>query len=90
MGIEVYLIDEKGKTLQATGDDRYFSLEPYLPDPEDERSICLRFVDPYGDTYFNRAQMTPLMAELAEMRSLAKSDYDRKIIGRIEELWAPR
>jgi hypothetical protein len=35
-----------------------------MPLPDVEKSVCLRFIDPYGDTVFNRAQMVVLREEL--------------------------
>jgi hypothetical protein len=33
------------------------------------RTICLRFIDPYGNTVFNRAQAEVLARELSEIRN---------------------
>jgi hypothetical protein len=45
----VYLIREDGTLVDAAGDNASFSMLRYFPGPNDASSICLRFVDPYGD-----------------------------------------
>ena|SRR2546422_327621 len=34
-------------------------------------SICLRFIDPYGDTIINQLQLPILLAELRELRDIS-------------------
>lgn len=63
MGVDVRWESERGERLGELLDpeDRVAEL---LPDWRDETSICLRFVDLYGDTVFNRLQMPVLIVEL--------------------------
>jgi hypothetical protein len=57
MGISIHWEDERGKRLAELPDMDFF-VEQFLP-PEGAREFpCLRFVDPYGDTVFNQAQIT--------------------------------
>jgi hypothetical protein len=53
VGIDVYLITEDGTKIARAGDSRSFTLARFLPDLDDSSFVCLRFVDPYGDAYFN-------------------------------------
>lgn len=63
MGVQVQWETEGGGRLEVLRDpqDRVAEL---LPDWRDEASLCLRFVDLYGDTVFNRLQLPILIAEL--------------------------
>lgn len=62
MGIDVRIQDERGRVIKELLDPR--SLVPALLPPETNGSVCLRFVDRYGDTYFNQVQVPFLIAEL--------------------------
>ena len=43
-----------------------------------DRTICLRFIDPYGDTIFNRGQMKVLVDELALIGSVFTDERVRQ------------
>ena len=62
MGIDAKLQTEDGKTIEEVFDPQ--SLFQRLLPFDDERSSCLRFVDPYGDTTFNQRQIPFLVKEL--------------------------
>lgn len=73
MGINLSMEDEEGKELGIVPDPkRYLSIALQLPDLE--KTICLRFIDPYGDTIFNQLQIPLLIRELASMRDLITDD----------------
>lgn len=42
-----------------------------LPDYEDQNYPVLRYVDEYGDTYFNSLQVRAMQAELVKIRAAA-------------------
>jgi hypothetical protein len=64
MGINVELQTERGETLETCNDHR--SLLPgILRRSHVSGTVCLRFIDPVGDTTFNRAQVIVLLQELA-------------------------
>lgn len=63
MGIDVRVESEDG-VAEATLHDSDDLTEQLLPALEDERSPCLRFIDPYGDTTFNQLQLPFLIKEL--------------------------
>ena len=66
MGIDVRVETEDGKSVQEVGDPR--GLTSWLLALGDiSQTVCLRFIDPYGDTVFNQAQLPVLSAELADL-----------------------
>ena len=66
MAIDVEWQDERGQRLA-----RYAGppIDSRLPERAGDRSPCLRFIDPHGDTTFNAAQVAALEAELAALQS---------------------
>ena len=67
MGIDVHLQNESGADLRS-----YFDSQMLLPTMLDafdtSKTTCLRFIDPYGDTTFNREQVEVLLIELSQLR----------------------
>jgi hypothetical protein len=63
MGVNLQWETEGGGRLEELPDP-HNRVSELLPDWRDESSICLRFVDLYGDTVFNRLQLPVLIAEL--------------------------
>src|SRR6478735_5636485 len=67
------LPDPHGGTFDAAGDfDRL--LVPY----SDVTSPMWRYIDPDGDTLFNRLQMPPFRDELERLRSVARDGPERR------------
>src|SRR5437879_6092020 len=48
--------------------------------------VCLRFVDPYGDTVFNRIQMEFVLKDLDLLESQNQKEEDRSLIEEIKTL----
>ncbi len=71
MGLTIRLQNESGDTIEEVFDPKDL-LGPHLPLPNDESCQCLRFIDRFGDTYFNRLQMQTF---LIEWDRLAKCIY---------------
>jgi hypothetical protein len=46
---------------------------------QDATTCCLRFMDPYGDTTFNQAQLSILLAELERASNAVDSEGQRLI-----------
>jgi hypothetical protein len=63
MGIDVFVESESGEVQDEVLDEKTLT-EKLLPDREDTISLCLRFVDPDGDTVFNAIQIPFLVTEL--------------------------
>ena len=57
--VSVVIQDEKGNQVGQRMDIP----TSVLPDLHDTRFTCLRFVDPYGDTLFNRLQVEVILED---------------------------
>jgi hypothetical protein len=68
VGINVIVQSESGETLQSCLDPLGL-LTKLLRDVDVSGTTCLRFIDPYGDTVFNRAQSQVLARELSALRT---------------------
>jgi hypothetical protein len=79
LGFDIRLEDERGKRLDEVGDPTNL-LQRLLPSPKDQSFACLRFVDPYGDTTFNQAQMETLLAELERVRAMATRPEEQQLL----------
>ena len=82
MAMTVRLQDEFGKAVDEVHDTTGI-IEARLPSNKDESYYCVRFIDPYGDTYFNQSQMGHFLKEwerLFQVQSSNKQDnalYER-------------
>ena len=63
MGIELVWEEENGTELARLSDPQSL-LKGFLPSEPALEFVCLRFVDPYGDTIFNTLQLPILLQEL--------------------------
>ena len=66
MGIDIRIVTESQKEVDLLLDPENLT-KRILPDISDARSQCLRFIDPYGDTVFNRNQLPVLIIEIETM-----------------------
>ena len=80
--IRAIIQDEKGNPVGGAVD---FS-EGLFPYHDDERFPYLRFVDPYGDTVFNRLQMPAVLEEMHLLRKARTEEEDRIVIDKLIEL----
>jgi pyruvate formate-lyase activating enzyme-like uncharacterized protein len=79
MGLIVRLQDEWGEVLEEI-QDRKDLLGPYIPSIRDESYHCLRFIDRYGNAYFNRLQMETFTSEWDRLsKTVQESDKDIEI-----------
>jgi hypothetical protein len=46
----------------------------------DQASVCLRFIDPYGNTTFNQSQLPVLLDELAVLADATPDSSDKEVI----------
>jgi hypothetical protein len=58
MGIEVF------------DSQQFLSALAMGPWPRISSSVCVRFIDPWGDTVFNQAQLPDLLTELEQSKTL--------------------
>ena len=80
--IRVVVQDENGRDVSAAVD----VASRVLARPDDLRYGCLRFVDPYGDTIFNRAQLAPLLEDLRLLKNTVESREHDAVLQQIETL----
>jgi hypothetical protein len=93
MGIDLYMEDERGAKLADVSDPRglvgcLISLAGL------ENTVCLRFIDLYGDTVFNQLQIPDLIRELEAAREFVTDERVAALGQRaVEEArkagWAP-
>lgn len=81
MGIEVVLQDERCSDASEMIHDPEGVIVLSLPDPADGSYSCVRFIDPYGDTIFNRLQAAAMIAEWDALK-------DSFLLKNAGELWA--
>ncbi len=62
MALTIQLQDESGEVEEVVYDIHGYIVER-LPLLKDQSFHCLRFIDPYGDTYFNGMQMETFLSE---------------------------
>ena len=67
MPLSIRWEDEEGEVLEELLPDRGASLNAVVAAAPSD-SLCLRFIDPYGDTVFNRVQLPDLIRELEGAR----------------------
>ncbi len=80
--IRVVIQDEKGNEVSKAVDVSTGALAR----PDDLRLTCLRFVDPYGDTVFNRLQLAPLLDDLCLLRESCNGGEHEDALQQIETL----
>lgn len=85
MGINVAWVDERHEPKQEVYDPRQvFTHLATSRWPELSGSVCLRFIDPWGDAVFNQAQIPELLqelrGELAETRDTEVRSHLEKVI----------
>ncbi len=85
MGMVVSLQTERGEDIKSAGDPRNL-LGGLLPSLDDSTYQLLRFIDPYGDTVFNRLQIDTFIAEWRQLYRYAKTDDEHQVIKQVEEL----
>ena len=85
MGINVQLEDEGGGVIEAVQDPRSLTKQALIDHKE---SVCLRFVNPYGDAVFNQMQAPVLLSELknAQNKKLTAEAHEhlRSVISLVE------
>lgn len=82
MGIDVAVIDENQVETHVIADLRNYLAKLATGGEwlKMEGSVCLRFIDAYGDTIFNQAQLPLLLSELERTASLQTNSEIRSHI----------
>ena len=78
MGIDLQWVTERGEVLDRIYDPYNAVTKILSAAPDFNGSICLRFIEPYGDTIFNRTQIAVLCEEL---RSVPDSSLEGEARG---------
>jgi len=73
MGIDLSWKDEEGKSLGNVNDEKNLFANA-LGNADLEDTVCLRFIDRYGDTIFNQLQVPILISEIEHLQMSTK-DY---------------
>ena len=85
MGINVRLQTEEGELVEEAIDwDE--AVSTFVTHHEDMSFSCLRFIDEYGDTVFNRLQMETFLEEWESVRIRAQTNTQKKMWNRIKGL----
>lgn len=77
MGIDVRLETEAGDEIETLLDFDD-SLQKILLECDPTASVTLRFIDPHGNTSFNRLQMSSLIVETERVRGRLKDEITEK------------
>ena len=82
MGIDIKLEDENGKVGGYLGDSNSV-LSNFIINSDLSKYVCVRFIDPYGNTIFNHSQMEVLQNELIEIIHHSKDEILKEILHKI-------
>lgn len=83
MGIETIWKDETGAVLGEVGDHQFLLSRFTGMVSSVQNSVCLRFLDPAGDTCFNQLQI-PILAQ--ELREAIRNVGDPKLLAHLEKV----
>lgn len=84
MGIDATIETEDGQGTERVLDvNSYLGRALGLPGVQD--TVCLRFIDPYGDTVFNQLQIPVLITEFETLRrQVTDAALRRQAVARLE------
>lgn len=85
MAINIYLQNIDGSKREAVVLDKYYSLAKLWP-IEDSSFPLLQYVDPYGNTIFNGAQMPEIERELDRLIAQAANDEQIQVLRQVRDL----
>jgi len=84
MSFTINLETEDGKIINSIDDNDL--LKKYIPEINNKEFYCLKYLDVYGDTVFNKLQMDDLNIELKRIQEKNKSDEIGLLIEKLFEL----
>lgn len=85
MGIDIRLIDENEKIISELIDHNNLT-KPVVHLADKEISVCLKFIDQFGDTLFNRLQIPILAEEISVIRNSVQTEDLKLHCSRILDL----
>ena len=83
MGIDVAWITERHEPIQEVFDPRGYLTALAISTWPSLTSTCVRFIDPWGNTVFNRTQIPVLLSEL---RSVRQDTSDKETRAHLEKV----
>jgi len=83
MGIDVAWITERHEPIQEVFDPRGYLTALAISTWPSLTSTCVRFIDPWGNTVFNRTQIPVLLSEL---RSVTQDTSDKETRAHLEKV----
>jgi|SRR5690606_18031799 len=83
--MNIVLEGEDAAPIQQVDDPKGL-LYKVLPPYEDTTFFSLRFIDPYGDTIFNRLQMEPLLEEWQRVQADVVDPDAQRLMREVERL----
>ena len=86
MGIDLQWESERGEVHARISDERGLVSKIIAAHPSHDESACLRFIDLYGDTVFNRLQIPVFLDELDAVPDLLLSAEEQEHREKIAEL----
>jgi len=84
MGLRIYLEGERGEKIASVNDPHHL-LRKLIKEGDVSNMCCLRFIDPYGNTTFNRLQIPQFLMELEILHRFIKGTEQSALISKIEE-----
>lgn len=84
MALTIALEDALGRTIKEVHDTHNVLLRLEREDAGD--FICLRYIDPWGDTVFNTLQMKPFLAELECIMTPTHQEWELAVLRDIQRL----
>jgi hypothetical protein len=86
MPITIAAESEGGRELADPVRDKDDVIRKLAGAPEASGVIFLKYIDPYGDTTFNRLQLPVLIQELDQISNFARDEGDRTLIAEVRQL----
>lgn len=86
MGLEFVLTASGEGELRRYSDYRGFLLRMLDRLPDLEKTHCLQYIDPYGDTVFNALQAPVLRREIELLQGKAQSDEECEVLDNLLSL----
>ena len=85
MPFRICLQDETGETIESVT-DVHGILDGLMPFDERDTFPTIGYIDPYGDTTFNRIQMEPFLAEWRSLHARCADSAVAEMLKKVEHL----
>lgn len=81
----IKVITEESKVLRQVAESAHL-IDSILPSRDDESFVCLRFIDPYGDTIFNPLQIKTFLAEWDRISKKVTEPQKRQFLEEVRRM----